>query len=451
MADAITGTGIWSIGNNWPWPQVFFLEYYTLIFAIKDGTTNLYLYEAYCDTDNVWKATEIQSLGAVANVKYVTVADFNMYYVVTTYARSGNTITVDAWEKTVGADEVSALPSTNSPVYACITNFNGQAIAGGIKHNDDTSFGNMAYNTVAWSEIGKFDFRTGEVEVTPGGPKRFNRTSGYIHMPWGEWGEGLVYQVRKLGDGVMAYGDGGIALLEPKSAPVSTYSMRHISGQGIAQGAAMDGDENVHFWIGTNDELWMCGSDFVPKKLGYKEFLEDLSGIVKLSYCSDRKRLYISDDSTGYVLTEHGLYSTDQYCSSVGTYRGTLCGFYKDGSDPEVRITTDTLDFGQRGLKTLESLEVGGNYYNSDGDELQARVQWRSDYQSDRDSFSDDEGWKRLSPRGTAFPIVTGSEFRIKLKGATYVDSVVNIDRITAKLKLVDKHSVRGLYGQSSS
>ena len=448
MADAIQGTGIWSVGNNWPWPQVFFLEYYTLIFAIKADTTNLYLYEAYCDTSNVWQATEIQSLGAVANVKYVTVADFNMFYVVTTFARSGNTITVDAWEKTVGTNTVSALPSTNSPVYACATNFNGQLVAGGIKHGDDASFANMAYNTVAWSEVGKFDFRTGEVAVTPGGAKRFNRTSGYRHMPWGESGQGQVYCVRKLGDGVVVYGDGGIALLEPKSSPVSTYSMRQISGAGITQGAAMDGDDAVHFWIDTHDQLWIMGTDFKPQKLGYKEFMEDLSGIVKLSYCSDRKRLYISDGSAGYILTEHGLYSTDQYCTSVGAYRGALSGFFKDGADKEIRLTTDTLDFGQRSLKTLESLEFGANYYNTDGDTLQAGVDWRSDYKADRDTFNELD-YAQLSPRGTIFPLVTASEFRVKLKGATYVDSVVNIDYIKMRIKLVDKHTIRGLYDTS--
>lgn len=447
MADAITGSGIWSVGNNWPWPQVFFLEYYTLVFAIKAAEpTKLYLYEAYCDTDNAWKATEIQDLGLVANVKYVTVADFNMFYVVTTYARSGNTITVDAWEKTVGTDAVSALPTTNSPVYACAANFNGQLIAGGIKHGDDASFANMAYNTVAWSEVGKFDFRTGEVAVTPGGPKRFNRTSGYRHMPWGEWGKGLVYRVQKLGSGVMVYGDGGIVLLKPESSPVSTYSQHRISGAGINQGAAMDGDDTIHFWIDTRDQLWMIGADYKPQKLGYKEFLEDLSGIVKLSYCTDRKRLYISDGSTGYILTEHGLYSTDQYCTSAGTYRGTLAGFFKDGGDKEIRLTTDTLDFGQRSLKTLETLEFGANYYNAAGDILQARVDWRSEYQSDRDSFNTLD-YAQLSPKGTVSPIVTASEFRIRLKGATYVASTANIDYIKMRIKLVDKQTVRGMYG----
>jgi len=443
MADAINGGGgNWSV-TTWPWPQVVFLEYYTLVFAIKTSTTNLYLYELYCDTSNVWQATEIQNLGAVANVKYVTIADFNMFYVITTYAKVNNVVTVDAWEKTVGSDAVGALPSTNSPVYSCAANFNGQLVVGGIKHGDDTSFGNMAYGTVAWSEIGKFDFRMGEVAVTPGGPKRFNRTSGYRHMPWGEWGQGQVYRVKKLGDGVMVYGDGGIALLEPKSAPVSTYGLHHVSGRGLNQGAAMDGDNNVHFWVDDHDQLWTCGADYKPQKLGYKEFLEDLTGIVKLSYCPGRKRLFISDGVAGYVLTEWGLYSTDQYCTSAGVYRGTFCGFFKDGGDKEIRITTDTLDFNARGLKTLERMGVGANYYNASGDELNTRVDWRSDYQSNRDSFNAGE-WKRLSNKGMAFPVVTANEFRIKLKGTTYVDSVANLDYIKMLIKFVDKQSIHG-------
>jgi len=436
------GGGNWSV-TTWPWPQVVFLEYYTLVFAIKSETTDLYLYELYCDTSNVWQATEIQNLGAVANVKYVTVADFNMFYVITTYARSGNVVTVDAWEKTVGSDAVSALPSTNSPVYACATNFNGQLVVGGIKHGDDASFGNMAYNTVAWSEIGKFDFRMGEVAVVPGGPKRFNRTSGYRHMPWGEWGQGQVLRVKKLGGGVMVYGDGGVALLLPQSQPVSTYSLKHVSGRGVLQGSAMDGDDSTHFWIDDHDQLWMCGADYKPQKLDYKEFLEDLSGIVKLSYCPGRKRLFISDGSTGYVLTEWGMYSTDQYCTSAGVYRGTLCGFFKDGDDKEVRVTTDTLDFNARGLKTLERIGVGANYYNADRDELNARVDWRADYQSNRDSFNAGE-WKRLSNKGIVFPVVTANEFRVKLKGTTYVDSVANLDYLKLLVKFVDKQSAHG-------
>ena len=447
MADAITGTGVWSV-TTWPWPQVFYLSYYTLFFAVKTGTTNLYLYEAYCSTSNVWAATEIQNLGAVANVKYVTVADFNMFYVVTTYAEVGNVVTVDAWMKDVGADTVTALPSTNSPVYACITNFNGQPVAGGIAHGDDTSFGNMALNTVAWSEVGKFDFREGEVEVTPGGPKRFNRTSGYRHMEWGEWGRGKVYRVGKLGNSVIVYGDGGIARLLPISAPVSTYSKQDVAGYGLKCGSAMDGDESIHGFINEDDEMCLLTESGELRVLGYQEYLDDLTGIIKVSYCAARKRFYISDGIVGYVLTPHGMYSTDQYVTSVGSYRGVLSGFVLEGSDQEMRITTNTLDFGIRAMKTISSVEVGINYYTGTAtDVFTGTLQYRNDYHSNRDSFSTLD-YVTINPKGNFVQEVTANEFRVRLKGTTYVDAKLNLDYITTRIKLSDKTSIRGIYGQ---
>lgn len=443
---AITGTdGIWTTGT-WPWPQVIFQEFYTLAFALELGTS-LHLYELYCDTSDVWQGTEIQDLGDETNIKYVTAADFNQFYVVTTFADTGHVVTVASYIKDPSFDTVTTLPSDEAPLFGCVENFNGQAVIGCITRGTDDNFHDMTNSTVAWSEVGKFDFRLGEVDVT-GGSKKFNRTAGYRNMPWGERGRGIVYRVKKLGNKIMVYGDGGVALLSPVSQPFSSYSLDHVNGDGIIQGSAVDGDENIHFWIDHKSKLWVCGSDFKPQKLGYKEFLEDLSGIIKLSYCSARKRLFISDGSSGYVLTEHGLYSTDQYCSSVGAYRGTLCGFFVDGDDKEIRLTTDTLDFGQRGLKTLEALEFGANYYNSSGDILQSRVDWRSDYQSNRDSFNAGT-YARLSPKGIVYPVTTANEFRIKLKGATYVDSVANLDYINMRAKLVDKHSVRGLYKTS--
>jgi len=459
MADAINGTGVWSV--TWPWPQVFFLEYYTLFFAedAVDTEGQLYLYEAYCDTSNVWQAAEVKHIDDIEDTSYVTVADFGPFYVVTKMQKDDNYIAVRSWQKVpgrAGSASMTQLPSSEAPVFGCATNFNGQAVIGAIESSDD--FPDVSWNSVMWSEVGKFDFRVGEVDITDYDGlttgKKFNRTSGYRHMPWGERGTGLVYQVKKLGNGVMVYGDGGIALLEPKSQPFSTFALHHISGAGILQGSAIAGDDTVHFWLDTQSRLWMCGVDYKPQKLGYKEYFESLNGIVKLSYCSDRKRLYISDAGTSispdypesYVLTEYGLYSTDQRCTSVGTYHGTLCGFFKDGDDKEIRLATDTLDFGQRSLKTLETLEFGANYHNADGDILQARVDWRSDYQSDRESFNE-LGYTRLSPKGTVSPIVTASEFRVRLKGATYVDSTANIDYIKMRIKLVDKQTIRGVYG----
>jgi len=450
MADAISGAGTWEVGDNWPWPQVFFLDYHTIFMAedASGSAGDLDIFEAYCSTSNVWTATSLTTINAISNVTNISIADFGPFYVLAAIDKDANAIAVRAYQNVPGRGEITQISGGHSPDFGCVTNFNGQAVAGAIECCDD--FPDVSWNSVIWSEVGKFDFRIGEVSITDYDglttTKKFNRTAGYRHMPWGERGTGIVYQVKKLGNGVMVYGDGGIALLEPVSQPFSTFKLHHMSGAGIVHAMAVDGDDNVHFWIDDHSRLWMCGTDYKPQKLGYKEFLEDLSGHIKLSYCSGRKRLYISDGSAGYVLTEYGLYSTDQYCTSVGTYRGALAGFFKDGGDKEIRLATDTLDFGQRSLKTLETLEFGANYHNASGDILQARVDWRSDYQSARDTFST-LGYKQLSPKGTVSPIVTASEFRIRLKGTTYVSSTANIDYIKMRIKFVDKQTIRGVYG----
>ena len=82
-----------------------------------------------------------------------------------------------------------------------------------------------------------------------------------------------------------------------------------------------------------------------------------------VSYDKDQRRFYIGGPSTGYVLTEWGLYTTHQSFTSVGNYRGNVkCGFFADNADYEGRIKSDTVDFKQRGMKTVDHLELGIDY-----------------------------------------------------------------------------------------
>ncbi len=72
-------SGTWSVGDNWPWPQVFFTSYYILAVAI-DGT-DLSLYEL-TTASNVLTATKVARLGPLVRIDSVDIADFGRYYVV---------------------------------------------------------------------------------------------------------------------------------------------------------------------------------------------------------------------------------------------------------------------------------------------------------------------------------------------------------------------------------
>lgn len=444
MADEIVSTcGTWDV--TWSYPQIFFGDYYTLAFAIvataadcgagfpaADG--NLVMFELVNDSD-VWTATALYDFGNPAYIDQLDVMDFGQFYTVSAFGYNGATAVHTCIRRNPGtaAPLITALPTTKAPKFITGCNFNGQAVIGGI-NSTDANWSALGLPGVAWSAIGYFDFR----------PYDANNVAGYRRMPWENGGKGIVYKVQKLGKGVMVFGDGGQTFLYPVSEPVVTFGMKHLPGAGIRSGGHVAGDENVICYIDRNYDLWRISADLKLEKLGYREYMKSLvthANRTLMSYVPAKKRFYISNGNESYILTEQGLYTTDQMITSAGDYKGTLCGFWADGSDIEIRLKTDRLDFGVQGLKTLEGLEFGV-HYNATGAKLSADYDFLYDYNAT--SFSS-VGWGDLTPLGQITKRVTAREFRIKLKGTTYKSATFNLDSILAKVKFPDKRTIRGL------
>jgi len=426
---AINGTGAWGT-VTWPWPQIRFLEYYTLGFALI--STNLWLYELYCDTSDVWQATAIKNLGTYTNIDQIDVAESGNFYLLTVFGRPSGTIAIDSYIRNPGTGTplITQLPASYIPESIAVCNYNGQFILGGILHGNNTKFGDAGLNTVMWSQIGRVEFRIDDSTT---------RTAGYMNMPWGEWKTGVVYKVKKLGQKVLVYGDGGKGFLVPINQPVSGYGFERVSGAGIRSGFHIDGDDEVHGFIDADYDFWIVKGDYQFQKLGYNEFMKDLveNGTTKVSYESQSKRFYISNGVKGYVLTEQGLYSTHQLVTSIGNYRGqTLCGFFDDSEDEEYRLVTDTLDFGIRGIKTVETMDIGVD--------SPTEVYGAVDYRYDKTGDFARSTWKRLNKEGSVGIIQSAPEFRLCVKSTSYAD--VNVDYINTMIKVVDKRMIRGAY-----
>ena len=428
---SITGTGTWDT-VTWPWPQVKFLEYYTLGFALIDS--NLWLYEMYCSTGDVWIATAVQDLGLYTNIDQIDVAESGTFYILTVFGRPGGVITINSYMRvpTTGAASITQLPTGYIPESISVCNYNGQFIIGGVLHGGTSEFGDAGLNTVMWSQIGRVEFRIDNYTT---------RTSGYMNMPWGEYKKGIVYKVKKLGNKVVVYGDGGMGFLNPISEPISSYGFDRIPSVGVSSGWHVDGDDSIHAFIDNNYDLWLLTQDYKFEKLGYREFMKGMITVAdtKVSYDPGSKRFYISNGVEGYVLTQQGLYSTHQFVTSIGNYRGkTLCGFFSIGSDSKYRLVSDTLDLKIRGMKTIEMIEVG---CDSPGD-----INVAVDYRYDKTEDFTRSAWKVTNARGGAAIIQTAPEFRLCLESDTYAD--VNVDYINVGVKVVDKRMIRGLYAK---
>lgn len=427
----IQGDGSWST-VTWPYPQVRIAGNYILGLAISGSS--LFVYEL-SNNNNVWTATEVASLGAYADIEFVDVEGWGPFYVVTASKVIDGVLETTAFMRYPNGT-VTSIPNSAVPEFATICNYNGQPIIGCIQ-SDSAPWSSLLYSSVAWGSIGgAFDFRPSEDA---------NQTSGFIHLPAVGEGTGLVRRVLQLGKVVIAYGEDTVNALVPHSIGRTGFGRKDLEIAGVKSGNHIAGGERSHLYLNTDNELVLLGENLEEQVLGYKEFMESLTNEeIRISYVPQRKRFYISDSSTGYVLTEQGLYSCHQCVTSALLYRGSiLCGFLYDNQDREPRLTTDTLDFGTRSLKTVQSIETDVRY-NEDDDEVYVAVGFRSQYQSDKDSFQDSE-WTRINPLGTGFPIVTANEFRVKLKGVDYEDSNMKLSRLNIRWQQHDKRNIRGL------
>lgn len=445
MADEIiSACGNWDV--TWPYPQVFYGKYYTLAFATvalaadcsagfptADG--NLVMFELVNDGD-VWTATALYDFGDPAYIDQLDVMDFGQFYTVSAFGYNEVVPVHTCVRRNPGTalPLITALPTAKAPQFITGCNFNGQAIIGGI-NSADANWSALGSSGVAWSSISYFDFR----------PYDTNNVAGYRRMSWERGGKGIVYKIMIFGKGLMVFGDGGLAFLYPVSEPVVTFGLRHLAGTGIRSGNHVAGDESIICYIDLNYDLWMVQEDVKIKKLGYREYMKALvthTNQTLLSYVPSRRRFYISNGVEGYVLTEFGLYSTDQLVTSAGDFNGILCGFWADGEDTEIRLKTDRMDFGTQGLKTFEGLEFGIHYSAGEADKLAADIEFLQEY---GDVSYTDLGWGDLNPSGQLTKRVTAREFRIKLKGTTYKNATFDFDSILAKIKFPDRRTVRGL------
>lgn len=432
MGAIVAPSGTWDVSlANWPYPQVRFLNYYTIGLAI-DGA-DLKLYEMEVDSGS-WNAVEVRNLGPVANVGNVELVDFGKFYVASVYNAETNTVACYTRDTSLAAGETDALAlmdNTKIPNFITGCNYFGQAVLGGIDSPDPT-WNDLYRHSIAWSGVGTFDFRIDKVT-----------TAGYAHTSEGQGGDGIVWKVRQLGTKLMCYGSNGVYTMTPISAPASGWTsplnLNHLPPLHVN---AIAGSMGEHYYIDINLDLWRLTAEGVDK-LSYKEFLQTLTASdIIMVYEEKRNRLYISDGRKSYVLTNKGMYECHQCVTSIGYNRQTLGGFFLDTEDYRGSLVTNTFDFFSRGFKSIQGLELGMHAeedvrafinYGSNGSALTASVM------------------KKVTPDGFVAPIIAGVDLQIGIEVEDYRTANFSLDYMNAKIKYVDRRFRRGSYGISET
>ena len=316
----------------------------------------------------------------------------------------------------------------------------------------------MRQNFVLWSSIGGGDalwFLDPEDAVkginfgdasTASGPKIFEslrrNEMGFMPMPW----QGTVRLTKPLGDAVVVYGDDGISAIVQVLEPTPTFGLKHIANFGIAGRGAVSGSASEHIFVDKSGYVWRMGLDFVPKRLDYHSHIQNLTAEdIVMSYDPGPDEHYISDGgSLTYVLTPKGLGSVEQYVTSIILSNGSLLGVMRNSGTGAVTVTTEPIDFGIRGLKTLAAVEIG---IESDEDAT-VNVQILVRYNKDQ-SFTTIPSVP-ANKEGTAYVNVTGLEFKIAVTVSTYDSTLPKITYMNLRWKLSDKRMIRGIYATST-
>ena len=264
--------------------------------------------------------------------------------------------------------------------------------------------------------------------------------AGFLPMEW----QGTVWCIKALGDNLIVYGDNGISLLYMIDDPYPTFGMRTLRRFGIAGRTAVGGGDSGHIFIDAAGKCWSLSPELEFTELDFDEVLADLvTDHISIIHDPQLDEFHITgtDGSTvkAFTLSDGALYRHKHAPTSGEFISGSMVGVYEELSSFDyAEVRTDTIDFGSRDIKTIQSIEVGGTATST----LSCRIFFRSDSSN---------GWSytartALNEKGVLDILASGVEFQIQI----YDEDYTNVSRIDY-IKIVWRSSgVRNFKGSVS-
>lgn len=397
-------------GQKWPWPALFMLSRYTLIF------TETALFEA----DENWQLTLLleHSWGTIPHV-----ADFMDTVVFS--CEGGQWIIVN--HKVMPAELKGAS-------FKTCCNYRGQLIIGNCSFPVSAcSEAGLDINRVqgkdivAWSKIGSIEW-----DINLG------NEVGWAPMPW----QGKVLAILPLIKEVVVYGDNGVIKLSAESEPVPTFGVNDFGDIGLFNESCVAGDFTKHLFLGTDYNLYkveperaLSGEGKTPARLGYSHILKSLVNPI-VTYDPAFGQWWIGDKDICFIYNGKGLSEANITPTHLNRIDGPLWGFYHSHGKENAVIETSPLSFNSRGIKTLMNIEAD---MESLAGKVYGQTSWKPSYLQD---FR--VGRKILfDPRGSLFPVMAGTEFKVQIEAPSYRD--FKLSKIWLHFKNTDKTFSRGV------
>lgn len=396
---------------EWPFPALYILSRYILLFTSKD----LYL------VDENWELTHLLS-HSWQDLPHI--ADF-MDFVV--FSTPGGQWTFDG---------TTVSSNVKDAAFKTCTNFRGQLIVGNCELPKGPE--KVAQEViqervpvlgpalVAWSKIGSLEW-----EYTLG------NEVGWAPMPW----MGSVLGLLPLGKEIVVYGENGICKMSMAKEPVTTYGVQDFGDIGVLNRNCFAGDTTAHLFLGSDYNLYsitpekaLSGEGKLPAKVGYEEWLSQLEDPI-VTFDSFKRHWWIGDRKHCFIYTGTGLGEAGETPTHLSRLDGQLVGLTTKHHQDEVLVSTGNISFDSRGFKTLmcveSNLESPTKVYGS--------TTLRTSYRP--------KDWTspliRLDPRGAFFPIVAGTDIRVNFHSDDFRNFYLS--KLWLHFKNTDKTFSRGV------
>ena len=251
--------------------------------------------------------------------------------------------------------------------------------------------------------------------------------------------QGKAKAVKRLGNGVMVYGERGVAYMNALTEPATTFGIQEVLPIGIADRGAVGGTEREQVFLDDDGNLWRAtATEGLPtvQRLGFSEFLNAMMGKdITIAYDAQEQEYFICDGVECYTLTLTGLGETPELVTSVTFTEGGLVGVVEAGAETQFRARTDAFDAGTRRVKTLRHVFVSSPNRNTITVALQHRM--------DPNAAWATTAYGSLLEDGSIEFGVSAVEFRVLLLDAAYAGR--EVDTIRADVSIQEKYGVKAL------
>ncbi len=238
--------------------------------------------------------------------------------------------------------------------------------------------------------------------------------------------QGTVLKVAQIGDHIAIYTTDGVGVLTPiVVGGIATFKYQSLGRVGVLSRSAIGGDQFTHLFLDNGNYLWSLGADLRLTRLDYSEYMADMIGDVVITYDEREKEFYIATSGLSFILTQSGLGKASQAPTALFNL-GSVIGTAGNTGVTTLELETDAFDMGDRGVKTVHSVEVG---ISSEG-----VVEVSLLYRHDKTQLYERTSWVTTDTEGFATFVQSGIEFKVAVRAYPAVN--VEIDTVKVKWNL---------------